>query len=243
MMSIQKIISIFKKNRKENGKMDYPSQNPEQPNQFHKFLELPKDLINLFMYKYFYPCDALTCSRVCKLLNSMVPAESLKDLKINVIKQIAYEKQMAAIGDKRPCELCNQFVSMKIMKRHVAKHKVRGTVPIVRKPMMLKCNLCEAPYPQRSPHSRERCPMKIIKCNQYFVTQYHLPWAQLTCDKHVGYRAEMQNHSCIYRCKICSRIFKSVGAVPEDDDFYGHLRSHTPHEVANFLNDNHKNDQ
>jgi hypothetical protein len=205
-------------------------------NKFDLFLALPKDVIGLFMLKYFYPADALTCLRVCKLLKSMISAEeSLQQLRIRVVKQIAYEKQMESFGDKRPCRICNHFISLKTMKRHLAKHEARGICSSIRSLVIDKCDLCEAPYPQRSPHSRTSCPMKRIKCVDYYEHQHYFTyqWATLICEKKEGFRIEMRKHSCFYRCKICSKEFKSEN-WQGNEEFFAHPNSHTVEEWILF---------
>jgi hypothetical protein len=193
------------------------------------FLELPKDLINLLMNKYFHPADALYCLMTCKSLLSIFPDKKwLEALRIKVLKQIAYEKQIEAIGNKKVCDVCNQFIPITSMKKHLEKHQIRNTAPIMRPPMMLKCPLCEAPYPERSPHTRKTCPMKIIRCLEYYEYEHQLtksyPWAELICDKHEGFRGEMKNHSCSYKCKECSVLFNPVLGDP--NGFVLHLKLH-----------------
>lgn len=205
--------------------------------EFPQFLKLPNDLIKKFVNEYFDPLSVLRCLRVCKLLKVIVDKKPIETIRINVLKQIAYEKQMESIGDTRPCSVCNQFISMKVMKQHVSKH--RGKIcRSIRPQLKLKCELCDVPYPERHPHGHINCPMKRIACQEFCMHSYNNAysrylWAESLCHKPEGFIAEIRNHSCcLYKCKICQAIFSST--VDKESGFNGfalHLRCHNTEQI------------
>jgi|GEM_PF-1665264 len=226
------------------------------PAEFPQFLKLPNDLIKKLVNEYFDSLSVLRCLRVCKLLKVIVDKKPIEMVRINVLKQIAYEKQMESIGGARPCEICNQFISMKLMKQHVLKHEGK-ICRSIRPPVKLKCELCDAPYPDCHPHGKIDCPMKRIACQEFCMHSYNNAysrylWAESLCDKKEGFKAEMRDHSCsLYKCKICQAIFSS--AIDKESGFNGfalHLRSHnkeqiekTKLEYGKYIHDNEINYQ
>lgn len=202
--------------------------------EFPRFLELPKDLHKKFMDEYFYPLDALTCLRVSKLLKELADVRSLQ---IRVVKCIAYEKQMVIVNDKKRfraimgqqiilCTLCTGSMQREQMPIHLLKHKQGRILNVIqppREPEPEFCKLCNAPYPNIGPHDSYHCPLDPIICMKYRLVPYY-PWAELLCHKAEGFRKEMIDHDCAFRCRKCLGLFSSDAGEFQGSGLDYHLR-------------------
>jgi len=198
--------------------------------EFPRFMELPKDLHKKLMIACFDSITALRCLQVCKYLKNLLTDREAEELRIRVMKQIAYENQITAGVTVLPpqCQFCGVELLQKNFRKHEAKHKkqylagklivkVRDiyTIP---KP----CSICGAPFPQQGPHITKGCPLKIITCENYHHTPSN-PWAESLCSrKWTGFQKAMHNHDCSFRCKSCKLVFKSDESI---DGLRRHLRT------------------
>lgn len=202
--------------------------------EFPRFLELPGDIVKLFMMRYFDPLSVLRCIRTCKLLKSMISNTELEVLRIKVMKQIAYECQVASgVTTLKPeCELCGAELSyIRNIDEHMADHARRlnkgkpidKVTDFWRTP--ISCKLCDAPFAGSGPHMANGCPLREVTCENYkIITPY--PWAELICSKPKGYWKEIRNHTCIFRCRKCLQSFNFIFDVGNgDNSFYDHLRT------------------
>lgn len=201
--------------------------------EFHRFLELPRDVIKLLMLKYFDPITALRCLRVCKYFNNILLNFEVSLLRVGVIKYIAYENQVISGVTKLPirCQLCGVEITEKGAGKHAAKHKKRylagKPIPRIRDIYVIPepCHICDAPFPERGPHSEKGCPLVVVKCKMYKHIAVN-PWAESTCLGAIhGYRKQMQHHDCAFRCKSCKKLFKlDVNINDNNNGFHRHLR-------------------
>ncbi len=199
---------------------------------FAHFLELPSDLIKLFMIKYFDCISALRCLWVCKRLKNSVSDRDVEIIRFNVIKRIAYDNQVQSGATSRPwqCNLCGTELSGKNARKHAAKHAKRsnGGKSIVRVKenyiVPEPCSICEAPYPQKGTHQKQGCPLEIVNCENYQHVE-HNRWVELLCSGFKGYRKAMQQHVCFFRCKYCKKLFNLDVSIINKNGFHRHLET------------------
>jgi hypothetical protein len=151
-------------------------------------------------------------------------------LQIRVVKQIAYEKQIAWLdGGLKQCELCGEEVRKGRMPRHLEKHQetLRNGGVIQRcKPswMMLEpCKQCNAPFPKYGPHKIKGCPLEIISFYSYSSFAQTHGWAELLYFESMGYRIK-EKYNKAFRCKSCKELFSPYTKAGKNG-FHDHLMS------------------
>lgn len=182
--------------------------------EFPQFLKLPKDLIRKLINEYFDPLSVLRCFRVCKLLQSLISNKGLEFLQIKVVKQIALQKQLEYMDMLLAChcKICGKKVEIESMTNHMKEHEKeveQGNIVQFAKSILNMdelCKLCDAPGPYGGPHSFKGCPLRIIKCDYYYLIDKN-PWAEFACPKIKGYAKQMNGHSCSFKCKSCKELF------------------------------------
>jgi len=199
----------------------------EQSKKFHRFLELPRDLVKLLMIKYFDPLSLLRCLRVCKDFKNLLSNINIKDLRIKVVKQIAYEKQIAWLDDGlKQCELCGEEIRKGRLPRHLEKHQEtlrNGGVVQRCKPSWMTlelCKLCAAPFPNYGPHKIKGCPLEIIDYNYYKLVEAN-GWAELLHCQSMGYRIK-EKYNKVFKCKRCKELFSPYTKTGKNG-FHDHL--------------------
>lgn len=197
--------------------------------EFPQFAKLPKDLMRKLINEYFDSLSVLRCFRVCKLLQSLVPSEGLEFLQIRVVKQIAIEKQLEYMEMllASHCKICGKKLEIGSMTNHMKTHKKeveQGNIVQFAKSILNMnelCKLCDAPGPCGGPHSFKGCPLRIVKCDYYYLIDKN-PWAEFACPKIKGYAKQMNGHSCSFRCKSCKELFPLFEVKTNNSESYGH---------------------
>lgn len=194
-------------------------------------LRLPRDVIALFLHKYFEPVSALRCLRTCKQLNMLGDRSKIIRRVLISNSEIEFEKQLSQIFICPECS--TNLPSKEALNNHLRKHvsfRRRGKVMVVYKPLVLEtCYLCSCPTSNFTNH---HCRVRTRSCFNSSAS-YIYPNFESLC-RQTEYYCDDPNreHICYSRCKFCKEVFRSGYTNDSDghDGCYLHFEK-CPHIV------------
>lgn len=182
---------------------------------------LPKDIINLLLNKYFDPISALRCLRTCKYLNILGDRSSIIHKVLMQRYEMNFQEQVKSLS---LCPVCSISIPKTGLKQHLQKHE--------------KANRNNKVLPVHNPFTLSKCYMcKGSKCNliqhhcfpqpSYCYDTYGIfVFIDVLCVQNEWYTIDpnKKEHICYGRCKACKEIFSLV--YPADNNINCGLSKH-----------------